>query len=129
MKKITLKGISNEGNYNILTIDKSEILLDNFQDFIIDVGLGEIDEGEYEVNGKSYDRYTFYILFYETDEAGYDPDKKSIKDFHDGTIIRYLNKEIDLSFIFFEDKIKIIFYCNNKNRKKVLDSFSKFCEL
>ena len=125
--KILIKRIFNDDNYNELELEKSEIFLDNLQDFIIEIGLAKINEGEYEYDGISYDMKTYYSLFREDPKEDFETKKLKINDFDDGQILRYSNKEIELLIIFLVDKIKLVFFCDTKRRKKVIDSLLNFC--
>jgi len=127
--KILIKRISNDGRYNELDIEKSEIFLKNLQEFIVDIGLAKVTKGEYEFDGKSYDMKTYYTLFYEDPKDDFQMKKLTIDDFGNGEVVRYFNKDIELLIIFLNDKIKLIFYCNMNNRKKIINSLLKFCKI
>lgn len=127
--KILIKSISNQDKYNELDIEKSEIFLENLQDFVVDIGLAKIREGEYEFNEKSYDRKTFYTLFYEDIKNDFQLEKLTIKDFSNGGLVRYYNDEIELLIIFLNNRIKLIFYSDLKNREKIIKSLLKFCKI
>jgi len=127
--KIFIKKMSNEDKYNELDIEKSETFLKNLQDFILDIGLAKVTKGEYEFDGKSYDMKTFYTLFYEDEKDDFQMKKLTINDFGNGEIARYFNNEIELLMIFLSNRIKLIFYCDLNNRKKILDSLLKFCQI
>ena len=128
-KKILIKSIGNQENYNHINLEKSQIFLDNLQKFVVDIGLEKIKKGEYEFNGKSYGRYTFYTLFYADPKNNFELVNLTIKDFSNGMIVRYFNKNIELLIIFLTKEIKLIFYCNIKDRKKIINSLSKFCKI
>jgi len=128
--KLLIKEISSQGNYNELDLEKSNLFLKNLQDFVVDIGVAKVDPREgYEDNGKFYDIYTFYTLF----QVGHKDDSKtiksSIKSFSDGHVARYFNKKIELLIIFLQNKIKLIFYCDQKNRKMIMNALFKFCEV
>ena len=129
--KIKIKSMGNQDSYNHVTLEKSELFLDNLQDFVIDVGIAKIHPNNpYEYEGKSYDMHTYHSLFDEChsiDDS--EPRKRKIADFKDGYIIRYFDKEIEMLIIFFENKIELIFYCDLNIRKKIMDSLLKFCEI
>ncbi|MBI2547940.1 hypothetical protein HYW21_01180 [Candidatus Woesearchaeota archaeon] len=127
--KIYIKKVNNEDNYNELDIEKSEIFLENLQDFIVDIGLAKVNKGEYEFNGKSYDMKTYYTLFFEDPKDDFQMKKLTVEDFGDGKIARYVNKEIELLIIFLSNRIKLIFYCDMKNREKTMKSLLKFCKI
>ena len=123
MEKIKISGIINDGKYNYLILEKSEPFLDNLQDFVVDIGLVKIDSNcPYEYEGKSYDLATYYTLFDECHSIEDSrPRKRSISEFDDGKVVRYLNKEIELLIIFTSNNINLIFYCDLNNRKKIMD--------
>ena len=127
MKKIKITRISNEDDFNIIDIEKSEVFLNNLQDFVVDVGLAKAEDHDYE--GKSYDLTTFYTLFYEDEKKDFELRRLHINEFTDGTIVRYSNKDIELLIIFFYEYISLIFYCDQKNRKKIMGALYKFCEI
>ena len=127
--KIFIKKISNEDRYNELDIEKSEIFLENLQDFIVNIGLAKVTKGEYEFDGKSYDMKTYYTLFYEDPKDDFQMKKLTINDFGNGEIVRYFNKEIELLIIFLNNRIKLIFYCDMNNREKIINSLLKFCKI
>jgi len=128
MKKILIKRILNDGRYNLVDVEKSEVFLDNLQDFVLDVGLVKVGPGCLEYDNKLYDGNTYYTLFTEEEHDG-EMVRLKINDFADGAITRYHNKELELLVIFLEKKIRLIFYCSLKKRKLVLDSLEKFCLL
>ena len=101
--------------------------MDNLQDFVVNVGLVKAKELQdpYEYNGKLYDMNTYYTLFYEDLESD-SYRKLTIDEFVDGKIVRYFNKDIELLIIFFENEIKLIFYCNLQDRKKIINSLLNF---
>lgn len=129
--KILIKHVGNRDSYNEIDLEKSELFLDNLQDFVVDIGLAKIDPNSpYEYEGKSYDLDTYYTLFDEchsTEDS--EPRKHSISEFGDGHLVRYFNKEIELLIIFLTNSIKLIFYCDLDNRGKIIDSLLKFCEI
>lgn len=127
--KILIKQIGNQDNYNELTIEKSEIFLENLQDFVVNIGLVKVNKGEYEFDGKSYDMNTYYTLFYEDPKNDFQVKKLKIDDFGDGEIVRYFNKEIELLIIFLSNRIKLIFYCDLKKRDKIMNALLKFCKI
>lgn len=129
MKKIFIKSISNQDNFNEIDIEKSEIFLDNLQEFVVNIGLAKINKRGYEYDGKSYDTNTYYTLFYEDPKDDFETKKLKIDDFGDGQIVRYHNKEIELLIIFLKNRIKLIFYSNEKNHKKIMNSLIKFCKI
>lgn len=128
-EKIFIKKISIQDKYNELDIEKSETFLENLQEFIVDVGLAKVIKGEYEFDGKSYDMKTYYTLFYEDVKDDFQMKKIMINDFGNGEIVRYFNNEIELLIIFLNNRIKIIFYCDLKNREKIIKSLLKFCNI
>jgi len=125
--KISILGMCNSDLYNYVDIEKSEFFLDNLQDFVVNVGLVKAKELQdpYEYNGKLYDMNTYYTLFYEDLESD-SYRKLTIDEFVDGKIVRYFNKDIELLIIFFENEIKLIFYCNLQDRKKIINSLLNF---
>lgn len=127
MAKILIKSMSNRDNYNEIEIEKSSLFLDNLQRFVVDIGLVNIKKGHYTFENKSYDLLTYYTLFYEDPKKDFELIKLKIRDFNDGTIVRYFNKSIELLIIFLTNRIKLVFYCNQKNRKKVINALLKFC--
>lgn len=128
-KKIFIKRMSNLDSYNELDIEKSEIFLNNIQDFVVNIGLAKISKGEYEINGKSYDVNTYYTLFYEDPKDDLEMRKLKIDEFGDGKIARYFNKEIELLIIFLKNRIKLIFYCDKNKRERIINSLLKFCKI
>ena len=127
--KIFIKSLRNQDKYNHISIEKSQIFLDNLQTFVVNVGLEKVNSGEYEFDGKSYGLNTFYTLFYEDPKKDFELVKLTIKDFPNGQIVRYFNKNIELLIIFLAKEIKLIFYCNAQDRKKIIDSLLKFCKI
>jgi len=127
--KILIKKAINQDKYNELDIEKSVTFLDNLQDFIVDTHLAKINPGEYEFDGKSYDRCTFYTLFYEDPKNNLERRKLSINEFGDGMVVRYFSKDVELLIIFLTDKIKLIFYCNPENRRRIMNSLLKFSRI
>ena len=126
--KIYIKKMSNQNDYNELDIEKSEIFLKKLQKFIVDIGLAKVIQGEYEFDDKSYDMNTYHTLFYEDPKDGFLLKKLAINDFGEGEIVRYF-KEIEMLIIFLKDKIKLIFYCDMKNRENIIKSLLKFCKV
>lgn len=132
MKKLKIYSISNDKTFNVLELEKSEAFLDNLQNLVLDAGFVKKKDLTYEFDDKKYDMHTFYSLITEV----YDPkenestDKKmKIKDFSDGTILRYDTHDTELLIIFLEKRIKIVFYCKENKRKKILNSLFKFAEI
>lgn len=119
--------------YNEIDLEKSKIFLDNLQDFVIKLGLVSKKDSFNEFNGKKYDINTYYLLIDdEYNERGQETSKprmKKIKEFNDGLIARYTNDKIEMLVIFFDNKIKLIFYCSPPRRKKVMDALLGFCEI
>ena len=128
--KLKIKSIGNNDNYNHIELEKSELFLENLQDFVNELGLVNIDSSDiYNYEGKNYDLYTYYTLFHEDpkdEEAG--PQKAKIEDFKDGHILRYPSKDIELLIIFFENHITLIFHCSDKQRHKVMEALDKFAK-
>ncbi len=124
--KINITRISNQENYNELDIEKSELFLDNLQGFVLDIGLVHLNNCTHEFDESSYDLTTYYTLFYEDPEDDFQIKKSTISAFGDGEVVRYFNKEIELLIIFLNDKIKLIFYCDQTNRERIMGSLSKF---
>ena len=76
-----------------------------------------------------YDMKTYYTLFYEDPKDDFQMKKLTIDDFGNGEIARYFNKEIELLIIFLSNRIKLIFYCDLNNRKKIINALLKFCKI
>ncbi len=129
MKKILIKRIGNWDNYNEATLEKSNVFLNNLQDFLVNIGLVKIEPRVYEFDGKPYDVDTYYTLFYEDPKKNFELRRLGINEFDDGRVVRYHNKNIEMLIIFLEKKIKLIFYCNLRYRKKVIKSLMKFCKI
>ncbi len=127
--KILITSTSNNGRFNELDIQRSEKFLDNLQSFAVDIGLAKVKEGEYEFDGISYDRNTFYTLFYEDPKNHFELRKLDINEFKNGLTARYYNDDIELLIFFIDDKIKLIFYCDLKFREKVIYSLLNFCKI
>jgi len=128
--KILIKHLGNQDRYNEIDLEKSKMFLDNLQDFVVAVGLAKINAGEYEFEGKSYDIKTYYTLIDQGNPNNdFEIRKSNIDEFHDGHIVRYFNKEIELLIIFLTNSIKLIFYCDIKSREKIINSLLKFCEI
>lgn len=127
MKKMKFESIGNDNRYNHIGIEKSNAFLDNLQDFILDIGMAKLGKSAFEHEGKKYDFQTYFTLFHEVKvDDEFETRKRKITDFKDGDIIRYHNKKIEMIFIFFQNKIEIIFYADKKNRKKIIKSLEKF---
>lgn len=127
MEKIKFKSISSDGKFNIITLEKSEIFLDNIQDFLVDIELDKIDKHHtYDFEDKSYGRETYYNLFYEDEKENFEVKKRKINNFKDGEIWRYHNKEIELLILFLQDEIKLVFYSNESNRKNIIKHLENF---
>ena len=124
--KICIKKIINQDRYNELDIEKTEAFLNNLQDIIVNIGLTEVTEGRYEFDGESYDVKTFYTLHYEDEKDDFQTKKRTINDFGNGEIARYYNNEIELLIVFLNNKIKLIFYCDLKNREKIIKALLKY---
>ncbi|MFH1173831.1 MAG: hypothetical protein V1725_01730 [archaeon] len=126
--KIKLLQIRNDETYNEITIEKSALFLDHLQAFIHNVGLGK-PSSAYEVDGKKYDRNTYYTLFYEDHKDDFALKRSSIKEFSDGQTVRYHNRHLELLIIFLQKKIKIIFHCDPKTRRKIIAALQQFVDL
>ena len=125
--KLMLKGIGNDEKFNKINLEKSEKFLDNLQDFVIELGLAEIEEA-YIYEGKYYDRNTYYNLFDQGNPSNnWEVTKSKIEDFNQ-CFTRYNNKDLELLIIFFQDKISLVFYCNQKTRQKVIEALSKLVQ-
>lgn len=124
--KINITKIGNQENYNELDIEKSEVFLERLQCFVIDIGLVTLKDCTYDFEGHSYDLTTYYTLFFEDPKDGFEIKKSAISDFGDGETVRYFNKELELLVIFLNNKIKLIFYCDEKNREQIMSSLMKF---
>ena len=127
--KLKLERIKNEERFNELDIEKSGLFLDNLQDFVVEIGLEKIEGDPYTDEGKDYGRYTFYTLFGALVNKDGNWEKKKLEHFIDGEVARYHNNKIELLIIFLRTKIKIIFYCDLKERKKILKFISKFVDI
>ena len=128
--KILIKHVGNQDSYNEIDLEKSELFLDNLQDFVLDIGLAKVKIGEYEFEGKSYDMDTYYTLIDQGDQNNdFEIRKSNIDEFCDGHLVRYFNKEIELLIIFLSNSIKLIFYCDSNNKKNIMDALLKFCEI
>jgi len=129
-KKIFITSISNrEGYYHAFGIEKSKIFLDNLQDFVVDIGVAKVSKGSYDFDGKSHDVITYSTLISQGNPKNdFEVRKFKIGEFGNGEIASYFNKEIKLLVIFLKDKIKLIFFCDEKKYKKVVDSLLKFCQ-
>ena len=127
--KLKLEKIKNDIRFNELDIEKRDLFLDSLQNFVVEAGLEEIEGDPYTYDGKDYGGYTFYTLFGAlVDEEGY-WEKRKLENFMDGEIVRYHNNKIELLIIFLQTKIKMIFYCDLKERKKILKFISKFVDI
>lgn len=125
--------MGNEDDFYDIDLEKSESFLDNLQNFVINIGLVKIKRGQYEYGGREYggryyDKNTYFTLFYEDQDDDFNIKRSKIRDFWDGEIVRYFNKDIELLVIFLPKRIKLLFYCSLKNRKKIMDALLKFCE-
>lgn len=127
--KILIKRIGNQEKYNELDIEKSEIFLENLQEFIVNIGLAKVNKGDYEFEGKSYDLITYNTLFFDDPKDDFETKRLTIDNFGNGNIVRYFNKEIELLIIFLDNRIKLIFYCNLKTREKIIKSLLRFCKI
>ena len=126
-KKLTINSIGNEDRFNHITLEKSEVFLDNLQEFIIDIELEKIRE--YTFDGVSYSRLVYYTLFHDDPKDDLKTKKLKITDFPNGTIVRFNKKDIELLIIFLKDSIKLVFYCNTQKRKKIIKALLKFCKI
>ncbi len=128
-KKIEMKAISNNENFNIVTLEKSELFLDKLQDFLLEIGLSSLEEKTRTgPDGKEYDLDVYWDLFYEDETDDFKDKRIKINEFKDGTILRYYNDDIEMLIIFLENAIKLVFYCDLSLREKVINALLKFCE-
>ena len=129
-RKLLIKRIGNNEKYNEIDLEKSDKFFNNLQNFVINAGIVNKKECTYESNEENdetnYDGNTFYTLFPSNCKDG--EKKKKIKDIENGSIVRYYNKEIELLIIFLNERIKLVFYCNQEKRKKIMAALFKFCE-
>jgi len=121
-----IKAVGNDDTYNHIELSKSQIFLDNLQDFVLNIGLVGEKQLSFVYNDKKYDINTFFLLF-EVDEYEEVESKNKIEDIN-GRIYRYDNEEIELLVIFFSNSIELIFYCDKKNREMIIEALKKFCD-
>ena len=126
MKKLKFKGISTNERFNLIKLEKDEFFLDNLQDFVTDIGIIKNKDRTKNYNNQKYDNYTFYSLFNEDEKNNWEIKKTKISDFGDGEILRYHNRAIEMLIIFLQNEIKIIYYANKRNRKKIVKALEKF---
>ena len=67
MDKLMIKAVGNDDTYNHIELSKSQIFLDNLQDFVLNIGLVGEKQLSFVYNDKKYDINTFFLLF-EVDE-------------------------------------------------------------
>jgi len=125
-KKLLIKSICNDEQFNEIELGLSQVFLDNLQTFVIDCGLVSKKDMYLDNDDKNYDTTTFYTLFYEDHKKDFELRENKIKDFGCGYTIRYHKKGLEMLIIFFKNRIKLMFYCNKKRRKLVIDSLLKF---
>ncbi|MDP7457339.1 MAG: hypothetical protein QGH47_01300 [Candidatus Woesearchaeota archaeon] len=130
MKKALITGISNDGRFNRIALRKSRAFLDHLQDFLLEIGVVKKKGiGNYERNGKTYDIQTFYLIHWEDIKNRKKPIVRKLSDFKDAELYRYHSKKIEFLIIFSKTHIKLIFYCDTKNRQKINKALFKFCNV
>lgn len=131
MKKIKIKALGNDDRYNHISIEKSEVFLDNLQQFVVDSGfvsLRELEKSSYEdEQGRPMDVKTYHTIF-QCDHEDKEPVRRKIKDIKDGVILRYSSKDKELLIISFVKRIELVFYCNQSQRKNVISALLNFSE-
>ncbi len=129
MKKLKLKRIHSEDEYNEIDFEKGGVFLDSLQEFIIRLNLDGAQKSSIAAKGKRYSNRVYNFLYFDDPKESYITKKRRLNEFRDGESIRFHNKSIDLIIIFLQEKIKLIFYCNERNKIKVIDALSKFINL
>ncbi len=72
---------------------------------------------------------TCYTLFYDDPYDDFRRKKRTPGDFETGTVARYVRGQTEFLVIFLGSCVKLIFYCSQKRRKKIMGALLRFCRV
>ncbi|MCK5107657.1 MAG: hypothetical protein KAQ83_02940 [Nanoarchaeota archaeon] len=130
MDKLKITRVSNDDRFNLMEIENSKVFLDNLPGFVFDAGIVKLEDLNQVFEDNDYDSNLFYFLFYEDHEDEYKTKRIPIKSIlNSNKLLRYNTKDFELLIEFLNEKIRLIFYCDEDHRETINTALMKFCEV